>query len=149
MTSAAALALPAVPHLPGRTPRPDEATFARLKADLVDTPAAEMGASAAFRGALHAFAAGYYWEAHELWEAVWMRLPPASAERVLLAALIQLANAGLKRRMGRERAAARILPRADAAVAEATRRGGLTLGLAAVDLDHMRRQVVAERKIAL
>ena len=38
--------------------------------------------------------------------------------------LIQLANAGLKRRMGREAAAVRILPLAEAALREGFRRGG-------------------------
>ena len=37
-----------------------------------------------------------------------MVLPPASAERHLLQGLIQLANGGLKARMGRENAARRI-----------------------------------------
>ena len=48
-----------------------------------------------------------------------MCLPPASAERHLLQGLIQLANAGLKARMGRRAAALRILDLADAAFREA------------------------------
>ena len=117
------LVLPPAPYLPGRTPRPPEGFFEPLKIGLSSQHApAELASSAAFRGGLEAFHAGYYWEAHELWEAVWMCLPPASAERQLLRGLIQLANAGLKRRMGRPAAALRILALADAALADATRR---------------------------
>ncbi|MEZ5932092.1 MAG: DUF309 domain-containing protein [Alphaproteobacteria bacterium] len=118
-----ALVLPPAPHLPGRTPRPPEGFFEPLKIGLSATQSpAELASSTAFRSGLEAFHAGYYWEAHELWEAVWMYLPPASAERQLLRGLIQLANAGLKRRMGRPAAALRILALADAALAEATGR---------------------------
>ncbi|WP_111734522.1 DUF309 domain-containing protein [Roseovarius amoyensis] len=122
------------PHLPGRTPRPPEAAFAPLKAALegADDPAA-LAASAAFGAALRLFERRYYWEAHEMFEAVWIRLPPASAERVLLRGLIQLSNAGLKARMGRGRATARILALADADLAEVAARApagamGLTPG---------------------
>jgi len=122
---AAGLGLLGVPHLPGRTPRPPEAAFAPLKAALGtagDTGA--LAASAAFAAAQDLFERRYYWEAHELYEAVWMRLLPAGPERVLLRGLIQLANAGLKARMGRAAAARRILALADAALAEAAVRGG-------------------------
>jgi hypothetical protein len=49
--------------------------------------------------------AGFYWEAHEVWEAVWMNCRPNSTEKVLLQALIQQANARLKRKMGKVNAA--------------------------------------------
>jgi predicted metal-dependent hydrolase len=52
--------------------------------------------------------AGFYWEAHEVWEAVWMNCRPNSTEKVLLQALIQQANARLKRSMGKENAARRL-----------------------------------------
>lgn len=118
------LILPDRPHFPGLTPRPAEALFAPLKAALLPgmTPA-DLLRSRAFAEGLRLIEAGYFWEAHELLEAVWMPLPPAGAERVLLSGLIQLANAGLKRRMGREAAALRILALAEAALAEARRRG--------------------------
>lgn len=44
------------------------------------------------------FQAGYPWEAHEAWEAVWRGLPESSPGRVLLRALIRLAAAGVKAR---------------------------------------------------
>jgi hypothetical protein len=117
-----ALALPTAPHLPGRNPRPPETFFAPLKAGIVPgmTPS-DLAQSAAFAAGFTLFEAGYFWEAHEVWEAVWLRLPPASRERHLMQGLIQLANVGLKRRMGRVASASRILTRADSALAEAHR----------------------------
>ena len=54
------------------------------------------------------YAAGFFWEAHEVWEPVWMRARPNSRERALLQGLIQLANAGLKAALGRPNAARRL-----------------------------------------
>ena len=51
----------------------------------------------------------YYWEAHEMWEAVWQNTRGNSRERFLLQGLIQLANAGLKHRQGNLKAFERIL----------------------------------------
>lgn len=51
---------------------------------------------------------GYFWEAHELLEALWRRCPPNSAQSLLLMSLIQHANAGLKVEMGRPKAEARL-----------------------------------------
>jgi len=114
------LRLPPAPHLPGRTPRPDEAVFSGVKAPLDRcSTAADFEGSAAFKAGFQCFLSGYFWEAHECWEAVWIRLPPASRERHLLTALIQLANARLKATMGNASASARILKRASAAWSEA------------------------------
>ena len=65
--------------------------------------------NAAYRYGWALFEAGFHWEAHEVWEAVWMRADPNSRERSLLAGLIQVANARLKARMGSARAHARLL----------------------------------------
>lgn len=132
MTSAAPLiTLPPVPHWPGRTARPDEAVFRAAKDDLADRfSPSDLAASVAFQAGFEAFNAGYFWEAHELWEAVWMQLAPACRERWLLQGLIQLANAGLKHRMGRAAAVTKILPKADAALSEAFRgTGGALMGV--------------------
>lgn len=109
--------LPATPHQPGRTPRPDPALFAGLS-----------GPEALAAG-LQAFRRGYFWEAHECWERVWAALPPASAEREVMRGAIQLANAGLKHRMGRPAARDRILALATAALHEGERRGARIAGL--------------------
>lgn len=128
------IALPPEPHFPGRNPRPDPGTFAPLHGD----------PEAAFHAGLAAFARRYYWEAHECWEPVWMAQPPASAGRHLLRGLIQLANAGLKRRMGRDAAATRILALAEGHLREVR---GMPFGLSAAAAAAMRAQVVAESAI--
>jgi predicted metal-dependent hydrolase len=78
------------PHLPGLTPRPE----AEIR------PGLEEG--------LALYRAGFFWEAHEAWEPLWLDAAPNSRERALLQGLIQLANGRLKLRMGRAGAAARI-----------------------------------------
>ncbi len=95
---------PPFAHVPGQTPRHAEGAFDALRAD-PDT---------AWRTGCLYLSEGYFWEAHELLEAVWMAAPQASAERRLVQALIQLANAGLKARMGRPRAVARLWALAEA-----------------------------------
>ncbi|WP_169545595.1 DUF309 domain-containing protein [Sneathiella aquimaris] len=54
------------------------------------------------------FEAGYYWEAHEVWEGVWLECLPNSAEKFFLQAMIQLTNAKLKKDLGRFDAAVRL-----------------------------------------
>jgi tetratricopeptide (TPR) repeat protein len=53
--------------------------------------------------------AGYFWEAHELLEEAWRARTPNAPERELLRAVIQIANALLKARLGKARAACRLL----------------------------------------
>ena len=64
------------------------------------------------RYAIDLFHHGFYWESHEVWEDLWHRVPPASAERHVLAGLIQLAASALKVRMGHDRAATTLLKNA-------------------------------------
>src|SRR3954454_14795296 len=52
--------------------------------------------------------AGFFWESHEILEAVWAAAPKGGRERILLRACIQIANANLKLRMGRPSAASRL-----------------------------------------
>ena len=72
-------------------------------------------------------------EAHEVWEPVWLACRPNSAERRLLQALIQYANAALKAEMGRDRAAARLL----AATAGHLRRVGAADGQGFMGVDRL------------
>jgi hypothetical protein len=53
--------------------------------------------------------AGYFWESHEVLQAVWAAAPQGGRERVLLRACIQIASANLKLRMQKPHAAARLL----------------------------------------
>jgi predicted metal-dependent hydrolase len=63
----------------------------------------------AYAYGLHLYTHGFFWEAHEVWEAVWLATAPNSQERHLLAGLIQLANACLKLEMAQPKAALRLL----------------------------------------
>ncbi len=56
---------------------------------------------------------GFYWEAHELLEAVWVACAPNSAEKLYCQSVIQRANAALKQKLGQGQAADRILQKAD------------------------------------
>src|ERR1700709_483589 len=73
--------------------------------------------------------AGYFWESHEILEAIWAAAPQGGRERILLRACIQIANANLKLRMQRPHAAARLFGEALAelnplSVRKATGAGG-------------------------
>jgi hypothetical protein len=67
---------------------------------------------------------GFFWEAHEIWEAVWKAAPMNGRDRLALRALIQIANAGLKRRIERPRAAARLMDETERLLSELILRGG-------------------------
>ena len=132
---------PFPPHIPGRTPRPPEGAFNALKQGLGrPLTGGEIAAHPALRAGLELLADGYAWEAHEVLEALWMTAAPASRERSLLQALIQLANARLKTTMGRETAARRIALLGHAALRDA-RLGGaadvLGLSLAQIEAELM------------
>lgn len=79
------------PHMPGQNARPPEGSI-----------------PAGVNEGKRLFTKGYFWEAHEAWEPVWMDLEEDSAERALVQGMIQIANARLKLVMGRAKAAARI-----------------------------------------
>jgi hypothetical protein len=66
---------------------------------------------------------GFFWEAHEIWEAVWKAAPMNGRDRLALRALIQIANAGLKLRQARPRAAARLIQEATGLLGELGTRG--------------------------
>jgi hypothetical protein len=66
---------------------------------------------------------GFFWEAHEIWEAVWKAAAMNGRDRLALRALIQIANAGLKLRQARPRAAARLIQEATGLLGELGTRG--------------------------
>lgn len=102
--------LPSHRHVPGSGSEPDRAPLEDVKAT---TPTTVINANwrevPAFRYGIELYAHGYFWEAHEVWESVWLATAPNSRERHLMAALIQLTNACLKLVMQQHRAAARLL----------------------------------------
>jgi len=52
---------------------------------------------------------GFFWESHQILEAVWAAAPQGGRERILLRACIQIASANLKLRMLKPHAATRLL----------------------------------------
>jgi hypothetical protein len=105
----AARDVPEHAYVPGQTARHAEGRFAPIcaTAQLGMSPA-QLTQSEAFRTGLVYLRRGYFWEAHELFEPVWMALQAGSDDRRLVQALIQLANAQLKLKMQRPKAAKRL-----------------------------------------
>ena len=103
------ISLPSHAHVPGSGSVPDLVPLAHAK-ELTPavTRAAEWQENLPYLYGHDLLQAGYYWEAHEVWEAVWLATPANGPERLLLQVLIQKANARLKSRMRRENAAARL-----------------------------------------
>ncbi len=103
------ISLPAHAHIPGSGSAPDLVPLERAK-DLTPavTQADEWQENVPYLYGHDLVQAGFYWEAHEVWEAVWLATPANGPERLLLQALIQNANAQLKSGMQRENAAARL-----------------------------------------
>jgi uncharacterized protein len=112
--------LPGHAYLPGRTARHPEGAFDAIR-DAAPRPtrSEEAASNVTWRHGLRLFAGGWFWECHEVLEPVWMNAAPNSRERALVQAVIQLANAALKARMGQDRACARLCARARELAAEA------------------------------
>ncbi len=137
---AAELELPQYKHLPGSNPRPDCSyleSIARQAHSLTEHNTANT--NIAWHYGIRLLNNGYYWEAHEVLETVWMNALPNSRERFLLQAVIHLANARLKANMGRHQAVSRLsalamgcLERAYAACAV-----GPLMGVACNELEHL------------
>src|SRR5947208_6900201 len=104
------LALPRWAYVPGWEAEADHEMLAMAKA-LV--PARFNGfvpaRHPALRYGLGLNDAGFFWESHEILEAVWAAAPQGGRERILLRACIQIANANLRLRMKKPHAAARLL----------------------------------------
>lgn len=140
-----ALTLPDHRYVPGRTARHAEGAFDAAR-DLAPDPTTSDGAAAnvAWAFGLDLLEAGFWWEAHEVLEPVWMNAPPGSAERLMVQAVIQLANAALKHEMGRPRAAFRLCGIVDHLLdAAAADGGGPVMDLAP---DELRRAVESLRQ---
>jgi hypothetical protein len=113
------LPLPRWVYLPGRGNEPDRETLDRVKALVPDrfgriVPA---GHPALLYGLL-LNDSGFFWECHEILEAVWKAAPQGGCDRILLRALIQIANANLKHAMDQPRAVARLILEAAAELDE-------------------------------
>jgi hypothetical protein len=96
---------PRYAFLPGRHPHPERDNEGH--GHDVGGRVAAMSADETIRWGFDLFTHGYYWEAHEAWEALWTASPRASQQRPLTKGLILLAAAGVKLRTGKSEAAAR------------------------------------------
>lgn len=104
-------AIPRPPHayVPGQNSRHPEDWFDAIKNTVGEgMRPEEVQQTQAFRAGLVYLETGFYWECHEVLEAVWARQPEGSPEKDMVQALIQLANARLKVLMQRPRAAVRL-----------------------------------------
>ena len=133
-------ALPPYAYVPGQTPRHPEDRFAEITDTVspgMDTD--QLTRTRAWLAGQSYYRAGYYWEAHEVLEPVWMQTAPGTAQRHVVQALIQLANARLKARMGKPRAVLRLCDIATEHLDQVTVAPGQTvMGL---DLAYLRSEI--------
>ena len=133
--------LPSHAYVPGRTPRHAEGAFDVFHAS-VHGPLEE---TLAWRAGWHFIEGGFFWEAHEVLEPVWLALPPNAPERKQVQAVIQTANAALKLEMGLPRAALRLCAIAGALLDDAGSGDamGLPVQQVRVYLEAVRRKATA------
>ena len=107
--------LPPYAYLPGKNPHPvRDPTGHSYHVEPIPVAAEVSLRSDAFLRGLDLFNHGYYWEAHEAWEALWQVAVRGHPLRVLFKGLILLSAAGVKIRERKNAAAARHAMRAAA-----------------------------------
>jgi hypothetical protein len=99
--------LPPYSYVPGGPwPHPNRARQGdfpwRMAAPLQASRDAEPALEARFRRGVELFNAGYYWEAHEVWEVLWHAYGRKGPAADVIKALIKLAAAGVKVRERQE-----------------------------------------------
>lgn len=129
---------PPFAYVPGQTARHEDGRFDAIR----DTakPGVDEAALAqcdAFQTGLRYLRDGYFWEAHEVLEPVWMLCPPNSPSRAVVQGLIQLANARLKQKMGKHKAAIRLymIARGHFEQAQGGKVMGVTTGSVLAEID--------------
>lgn len=123
------LPLPPYSYVPGGPwPHPTSSPLGHLHGHATDRPPAIEGSawaeSQAYLRGVELFNAGYYWEAHEAWEALWHAHGRQGTVATVLKGLIKLAAAGVKIREGRVAGARSHASRAAGHFAEAIAAGG-------------------------
>ena len=99
--------LPPYAFVPGgRWPHPNSSprghSFGRTAPKIDLAGRAEGSSLTEFRRGVELFNAGYYWEAHEVWEGLWHAYGRKGAVADVVKAFIKLAAAGVKVREGQE-----------------------------------------------
>ena len=111
--------LPAYPHRLGSGTTPDHASLHPVSSLNLDTVLSENWQSCVpYRYGWYLYLHGFYWEAHEIWENVWLKCPANSREKKLLQTLIQMANAELKRKQSQYKAFNKIIEQVQSLIAE-------------------------------
>jgi hypothetical protein len=129
------LPLPPYRYVPGLLPHPFRDADGHDHLARIDLPEVAWDETSTWvtnlhhRYALDLFENRFYWESHEVWEAVWLRLPRPSPERELIQALIQVAAATLKRHMGSTRAPHTLRDRARTRLERARQGGTVVCGI--------------------
>ena len=96
-------------YVPGQNNRHAENAFDAIKNSVHSGQnMEELLSSSAFFTGLDYLDKGYFWEAHEVLEPVWLALPDGCPERKFVQGLIQLANGFLKLKMGMPKASVRL-----------------------------------------
>lgn len=135
----ASLPLPGIKHLPGLTRSADHELLESVleRANTV-TESGNYSLSLAWMYGIRLFNEGYYWEAHEVLESVWLEAAHNSREKYLVQTVIQIANARLKLELGQATAASKLSVRAIACVERAFPRAeGTRMGLRAPALGRL------------
>jgi uncharacterized protein len=135
--------LPVLAHVPGRTARPVESpAFGVAEAAPAATDPDRWRENEAWLYGFDLYAHGFFWEAHEVWEPVWMGAVPNSSARLVAQAMIQLTNACLKLVMVRPKAALRLIDHAAVCILDAGQ-----VPVMGVDVAMLAREIDAFREI--
>jgi len=108
--------------VPGRTPHEEKPSNSHHESQW-NGELETLADDADFRWGADLFNHGFYWEAHEAWESLWILAPPQSASRHGLQGLIQVAAAMLKATIRDWNAFARLTERAFAKLDAASHLG--------------------------
>ena len=109
MSASDQLPLPHYKHLPGKNARPNDDLLESIAAQASEsTSDSNFLGNIAWRYGIRLFNEGYYWETHEVLEAVWLNAVPNSREKHLVQGVIQIANARLKSLLNQPKACGRL-----------------------------------------
>lgn len=101
------LALPPYRYVPGVAPHPtahpEGHSYGQAEVDAQYFPPECWFEDEVYRAGVDLFNRGYYWEAHEMWEAVWRGCDKSSTQGLFVQGLIQISAALLRWHMGTER----------------------------------------------
>lgn len=108
-------------YVPGTTARHPDGWFDAIKASVTtDIAPRLLDQTEAWQAGMIFLEEGYFWECHEVLEAVWLQTPQGTVEREMTQAVIQIANAELKIKMGKPKAALRICAMVEGHLARCT-----------------------------